>query len=79
MEDKKSLTVGELYSLLKQWIDAGLVNLDQLIEIELSDFSIGPHAGAGICAVMPGIDWDSGRLFLIPSKELVSAQRREKK
>lgn len=67
----KSLTAQEFHSILGNLIANGQIDPDQKVEIQTADFSIGPHAGEGVCAVVPGFDWDQGRLFLIPQKDLI--------
>lgn len=75
MDTKKNLTVLELYQTLGRLIDSNNIDPDQTVEIRTADPAMGPHAGMGICAVYPGFDWDQGRLFLIPERELVSRSK----
>ena len=44
---------------------------DQEVVIQLSDWSIGPLPYSQIESIGIGFDWDTGKIFLIPSKELV--------
>ena len=47
---------------------------DKEIVIKLSQSSIGPQAFSTIKSVDIGFDWDEGKVFLIPSKNLVDKQ-----
>ena len=44
---------------------------DKEVVIQLSDWSIGPLPYSQIESIGIGFDWDTGKVFLIPSKELV--------
>ena len=44
---------------------------DQEVVIQLSDWSIGPLPYSSIELIGLGFDWDEGKVFLIPSKNLV--------
>ena len=50
----------------------GTGHRDDEVVILLSEKSIGPHASSQIENIIPGFDWDNGKILIHPTKRLVS-------
>lgn len=70
MTNPTELTVDELRALLDQASAAGHGNDKIVIPYKSSAGSIGAHPALGVTNCRNGIDWDSGKLFLEPIKEM---------
>lgn len=67
MENKKDLTVEDLYHILHHAIEHGEVTMTAKVMVLTNNPSFGPSAAVSVSAINPGIDWDSGRLLIQPS------------
>lgn len=70
MTNLTELTVDELRALLDQASLAGHGNDKIVIPYKSSVGSIGASPAVGVTDCRGGIDWDSGKMFLAPSKEM---------
>lgn len=70
MTNSTELTVDELRALLDQASAAGHGNDKVVIPYKSSGGSIGARPSVGVTDCSGGIDWDSGKMFLAPSKEM---------
>lgn len=70
MSQPTELTVDELKDLLEKMSAAGHGNDKVVIPYTRVGASIGARPAVAITGGQTGIDWDSGKLFLQPSKEL---------
>jgi hypothetical protein len=57
--------------LMKYVRNSGNGNIDKSIEIKIQKASVGPTPAVGIENIVVGMDWDSGRIILIPEEPLV--------
>lgn len=66
------LTVQQVIDALTQAVECGQVTSETILEIAIEDSSLGGHFPCPVACVAPGFDWDTGRIFLIPQKKLIS-------
>lgn len=70
MTNPTELTVDELRALLDRASAAGHGNDKVVIPYKSSVGSIGAQPAVGVTDCRNGIDWDNGKMFLAPSKEM---------
>lgn len=73
-----SLTIQELYDRLGDILQSGRIDPNQSILIPVNEPGFGPRPAVKVTMVTEGIDWDRGRVFLIPSKGLILDRRSSK-
>lgn len=75
------MTIKELKNKIDDFLTAYPDKAGKPVEIILSDSSIGFSKGSEVIAFGEGIDWDSGRIFIIPKDQLITMDyfKRKKK
>ena len=67
------MTLSECHNLLHSYImDNSRTNADRELVIQLSAPSIGCCASVGVKEIYPGIDWDQGRVLIVPEQKIVA-------
>lgn len=73
-----SLTIQELYDRLGTILQSGRIDPNKPIAIPINEPGFGSIPAVEVTMVIEGIDWDHGRVFLIPSKALILDRRSSK-
>lgn len=73
------MTVKELKNKIDAFLAAYPEKEDKKVEIRLSDPSLGFSKGSEVAGFGEGIDWDSGRVFIIPADQLITLEYLKRK
>lgn len=62
------MTAKELFDFLKQVVDSGQGDHKVVIPVSSTESFLGPQPTETISQASYGFDWDSGKIFLHPTK-----------
>ena len=69
---KNGMTLEEIKDMIDSLLDKNPEFKTTKLEIKINDPSIAYSSGTTVSGIMQGFDWDNGRVFIMPEKELIS-------